>query len=256
VLGLGGALGALKHSHGQPFKGHGYTIEIAGKLEIEFEQARQWTPPTVRLEGDDKAITEAIRALHDTISTQGARQGLAPLVDLVAPGSASPARAAKIKNSSEPLLRMAARSLDTLVRAWRAGKVDSAREAALKLLGLGPGLTPSGDDLLAGLLAVCKWSRRRLEEDADANRTLALCEAVVEAVVAGAPARTTRLSARLLNYAADGILYDPAMSRAASLFAGRSADVEPAALKLFGLGHTSGTDMAVGILLGAALNFE
>ena len=74
--------------------------------------------------------------------------------------------------------------------------------------------------------------------------------------MAEAPSRTTHLSARLLAYAADGILYEPAMSLGAVLFAGRIADIEPSAQRLFGLGHTSGADMSLGIALGTILNFE
>jgi Protein of unknown function (DUF2877) len=268
VLGLNGALALLKHSHGQAFQGNGSTVQIAGKLEIDLKQALQWTPPAVRLEGDSSTLDESIRALHSVIYRRGARGGLASLADLAFRGRATPApgirsmsdgedalRAAKIQDSTDPLLRQAGRSMEGLIHSWRAGKVDSAREAAMKLLGLGPGLTPSGDDLLAGLLAVCRWSRQWLK-GAGARQTLAVCEAVVEAVVAEAPAGTTRLSARLLAYAADGILYEPAMSLGARLFAGRSVDIEPAALRLFALGHTSGTDMAVGILLGVVLNHE
>jgi hypothetical protein len=80
--------------------------------------------------------------------------------------------------------------------------------------------------------------------------------AVAEVVLAEAPARTTTLSARLLTYAAEGIMYEPAMSLGVSLFAGRSAEIGSAALRLFGLGHTSGADMALGIALGTIMNYE
>jgi hypothetical protein len=253
VLGLDGVLGDLQSSHGRPFIGNGSTLQIAGILEIDLKLARQWIPPTVHLGADSKSIRETTQVLRDVISTHGARSGLGPLVDY---GYLWPFRHRDAEfKIQEPLLRLAGRSLEALVDAWRAGSIDNAREAAVKLLGLGPGLTPSGDDLLAGLLAACGWAHQRLDH-VGRQHTPEIHQAIVQGLISEAPTRTTHLSARLLAYAADGILYEPAMSLGVALFAGSRTGIEPAALNLFTLGHTSGTDMAVGILLGAALTFE
>ena len=49
--------------------------------------------------------------------------------------------------------RAAARSLASVVDALEKGSTERAVAAALPLVGLGPGATPSGDDLLVGLAA-------------------------------------------------------------------------------------------------------
>jgi hypothetical protein len=109
----------------------------------------------------------------------------------------------------------------------------------LGLLGLGPGLTPAGDDLLAGLLV-------GLSARPDLRDPLAA------AVQRHAPARTTWLSAELLRLAAAG-LAAPAVVAVADALAGHGGDdALPRALPaLLAVGHTSGHALARGLLLAA-----
>jgi Protein of unknown function (DUF2877) len=109
----------------------------------------------------------------------------------------------------------------------------------LGLLGLGPGLTPAGDDLLAGLLV-------GLSARPDLRDPLAA------AVQRYTPARTTWLSAELLRLAAAG-LAAPAVVAVADAMAGHGDDdALPRALPaLLAVGHTSGPALARGLLLAA-----
>ena len=54
-----------------------------------------------------------------------------------------------------------------LGRGVRAGRVDAMRGAAARLVGLGPGLTPAGDDFLCGFFAagLCRRAARRRARD-------------------------------------------------------------------------------------------
>lgn len=116
---------------------------------------------------------------------------------------------------------------DDLVRAL--GRRTAA--AARALLGRGPGLTPAGDDVLAGFLL--------------GARAYGLDAGPVRATVAAtAGAATTALSAQLLRHALAGECVPevlPALER------GR-----PAAL--LRVGHTSGAALARGLLLAAELS--
>ena len=107
------------------------------------------------------------------------------------------------------------------------------------LLGLGPGLTPAGDDLLAGLLV-------GLAGRPDLRDPLA------DAVARLAPARTTWLSAELLRLAADGFAA-PAVVALADALAGHGPDdtLADALPALLAVGHTSGAALARGLLLAA-----
>ncbi|HZM29602.1 MAG TPA: DUF2877 domain-containing protein [Acidimicrobiales bacterium] len=106
------------------------------------------------------------------------------------------------------------------------------------LLGRGVGLTPSGDDLVAGRLAALR------------ARGSAEAEALGDAVRRLAPGRTTRLSAALLAAADQGAVVPEAAAvlRAAA----DPAAVVPAARRLLALGHTSGWYLAAGLAQGLA----
>jgi len=139
-----------------------------------------------------------------------------------------------------------AAALELLFRAVRERDPEPSAAAARMLLGRGPGLTPEGDDLLAavaGTLAVlgtaAGWDRPILAG------TLA-------ALVAQAPARTTALSATLLELAARGRLAEPA-GRLLDLDPGGEAAWPAALARLERLGHGSGRAYAAGIAATTSL---
>ena len=107
--------------------------------------------------------------------------------------------------------------------------------AALRLLGCGPGLTPAGDDVLAGWLV----ARHAVDRPAPA---------VAAAVARLAPARTSSLSATLLRRAIAGEAPPPCRDLLLALRTGTGVD--RAYDRLLGVGHTSGPALALGIALG------
>lgn len=114
-----------------------------------------------------------------------------------------------------------------------------AEETVHDLLGLGPGLTPAGDDLVAGML-VATHGRGELSGRLAAE------------VCTAAPARTTALSAALLRHAALGMAVAPVLDVADALAGhGTGADLAAAVARLLGVGHSSGTALAHGLLRGA-----
>jgi hypothetical protein len=107
---------------------------------------------------------------------------------------------------------------------------------ATTLLGQGPGLTPSGDDVLAGYLAAAAAYRLPV----DGLRALVRAEAAQ---------RTTTLSAALLRHAGEGEAVPEVIALLDALRDGRSLD---AALRaLVAIGHTSGAALAAGVLAAA-----
>ena len=122
--------------------------------------------------------------------------------------------------------------------------------AVRALAGLGAGLTPAGDDLVAGTMAGLVVFGTALER-ADAS---ALAAGIHRAVAGHADA-TTPLAADLAEHAARGALVQPAADLCRALADQRPAAdraLEPALERLLRLGHTSGRDLAEGLLLGAS----
>lgn len=106
---------------------------------------------------------------------------------------------------------------------------------AVGVIGLGPGLTPAADDVIAGALAVLALTGR-------------LSATARHAVEARAATHTTGLSAALVAAAARGEVIPPA-ARVLALLAGGAPPerIAGAAGDLLRVGHTSGHDLCAGM---------
>ena len=130
-----------------------------------------------------------------------------------------------------------------LVHALHAGDREAAEAAADRLVGLGPGLTPAGDDLLAGLLLGSAFLEGALPP--------AELAAFVEHVTRRATGGTTAVSAALLGAAAEGTGYPEAVAFVNAV--GGHGDPAAALARLCGIGSSSGRDLACGVLAAASV---
>ncbi len=103
------------------------------------------------------------------------------------------------------------------------------------LLGRGPGLTPSGDDVLAGYLLAAGAFGLEIEQ-------------VRRAAAERAPQATSALSAQLLRHAARGEAVRELIDLAAAL-THPDAALSVVTARLLQVGHTSGAALAWGVLL-------
>lgn len=123
------------------------------------------------------------------------------------------------------------------IASLRQGEFDAA---VTTLAGLGHGLTPSGDDVLAGSLLMLHAAGRAAQ-----------AAALADAVRRIAPARTSPLSYALLEPACDG---EPGEAIAHAITALRTAQPPEAVLRpIAGIGATSGFDLLAGILVAARI---
>ena len=111
-------------------------------------------------------------------------------------------------------------------------RTHGGEDAVAGLVGRGPGLTPSGDDALAGALLVAS--------------ALGTGTALADAVRARLGA-TTAVSAALLDAAADGYAARPVVDLVDAAVAGDADAVARALPAVLAIGHTSGADTVLGI---------
>ena len=143
--------------------------------------------------------------------------------------------------------------LGDLAHALGADDTAGAIIAVDALLGSGPGLTPTGDDQLAGLLATLHLLR--------GGAVPGPTEAAVRTHVQDrARARTTLLSAALLEHALDGAVAAPVarLLRAITDVGARgdattSTSLDGAIAAVLAIGATSGRDLLDGITVGLEL---
>lgn len=176
----------------------------AGRLDlpaVTFRVGRWWSPPRPTLRHVDRAA---------------GRVAAAVAIDEV-----------------DHTVRAAGRRLGTAL----AGEPADLAAAVHGLLGLGPGLTPAGDDVLAGALVAL-----RAAGDARADQ---LCDAVRAARPFH---RTTAVSAGLLTHAARGECV-PELAAFLVALDDDEADLDAARAELFTVGHTSGAALQFGVAL-------
>jgi hypothetical protein len=142
------------------------------------------------------------------------------------------------------------RRTTVLADAVRAGDPDTTSAAAARLVGLGSGLTPSGDDVLTGLAVLAAAGGMLLER---------VRPALAAAVLGGTPLeeRTTAVSAATLTEALAGrgrqrihVLVSALSSTATT------PTLVDAVLRVRAIGHTSGADILTGFRLGLELEAD
>ena len=132
-----------------------------------------------------------------------------------------------------------------LALALRARSAGGILHASRALLGKGPGLTPEGDDFLAGAIA----ATRLLGEALGSERTVGLIAGISVPLAQLADARTTTFSAALVHAALKGHVAEPAGALLRAMI-GRG-DIAAAHIGLVRVGHTSGPALAAGMVVGA-----
>jgi hypothetical protein len=133
--------------------------------------------------------------------------------------------------------------IDRLATALRADDAHAVYGTAYPLLGLGTGLTPSGDDLVGAML-YAKLFAARAEGDLDAWRMVA------RRLAADAVTRSNEISAALFADLVAGESFASIAALARALCAGGHDAALAAARALAPIGHSSGWDMLTGLVLG------
>lgn len=123
-----------------------------------------------------------------------------------------------------------------LLQALREEDTAAIKASVSSLLGLGPGLTPSGDDWLSGLLYGLRHS---------AARDTAGCVALTTAIRELAPERTNAVSADYLLSITDDAPFD----RMAAAW----ADPAVGSAELVQIGNNSGSEMLLGLLCAGSV---
>jgi len=193
-------------------------------LQFAGIPARGWTPARTQL---DAAAATHILELTRTLIAGDAPRGFGALLAGVTP---------------EFPLDLAVERVQALARAYLSDDPESVRAASLPLLGLGAGLTPSGDDLAGAAL----FARRLLLPQQNAWAALAA------ALTREVGTRSHAVSAALFDDLGRGESFAPLHGIVDALAADDQAAALAAARALTAIGHSSGWDMFTGLVIGVS----
>ena len=217
----------------------GVDLVVGHELVLTTVETVIWEPDPVVSTAPPDEILRRLEVLIDLVDPLIPSDGLAEIIP----------HTAGIANAGSPgIVNMNAVAALAMPRLSRlsGGLTRSASEAidqaVAGLVGLGPGLTPSGDDLLGGMLVAL----RAMQNTASLFSVDALAGCVTRYAAA-----TTRISAAMLEQSAQGYS-SAAQHRLLRCLLGVDdrPDMLNAALDLIRTGHTSGWDALAGILLG------
>lgn len=198
---------------------------------VELRGARPWEPPPRSRIADPTAAAGLVRRTVGTCAPGTLRPAEGDMEV-----RASPAQAAVVSQLNQRAAR--------LLAAARAGDRGAVMGAARSLLGLGPGLTPSGDDWLAGLVLTL----RHLDDDSAPPPALPPSAVRAAAREAVQPGLTTVVSEHMLQHALDGRGARPLHNLLAALAELDPTGAASAVEALLRIGHTSGSDQLCGVL--------
>jgi hypothetical protein len=239
-----GRMSSLGVRAGDKVRVRGLTLELGDRHRVSFRSAgiftpnRKFTLPMLEEDG----ITTNLEVARKTALRFGNTAGLGELLAMLPPG------AARLESGNLNIFASAA--LHRIVRleeAFCSGDELLLKGAVTDLMGLGPGLTPSSDDMLAGLVLL---SVLYSENRGSPERPTGL---IARATSAQARGRTTLLSEEYLMQAALGRGNESPMRLCAALLSGGRKSVERETKRVLSIGETSGTDTVLGILLGTML---
>lgn len=215
---------------GMPVQCDSIALRVPGASMVVFlAGAASWSPamPVVRGMSATQQIERAERAL-ELAAGQAPRLGLGPLLVAIADRGASVGS----------LGRAAASSLAEVLLTLSDGAAERAVSAAVPLIGLGPGATPSGDDLLVGLAAGLAVTDHPL------------ASAFAEGVARHAGGRTTSVAESYLLHAGRLEFSERVHVAALAILSGPEAELRKAVTSALAWGTSSGADLLVGLLVG------
>ena len=211
-------------------------LTIDGALEVSLPGADVWEARIGRWQ-DSKA--DALRA-HARVVRQVL--GSKAPGDSVALYLATLDDISSTENASGPERTRLAMAL--LRDGLRHRDSETVKKGAQRLAGLGQGLTPSGDDVLAGTLVALTVNPINVAEQ--------LRAVITEAAIG----RTTRISTAYLEAAARGEANEAWHHLLAAMVHDDPAPLLAATRRVMAFGETSGADMLAGFLLALDAFFE
>lgn len=223
----------------------GLVLNLAGGRLVDLS----WQAQGISL--DAPFTISCIHYLMKLISLRGDCRGLAGVLNLLSDDVGFPRQAALPTLPVSLYAAYAMQSMASLLRAGPERLASCLREVGPVLIGCGPGLTPSGDDLLVGFLAAHYLGGSSLLaglRQQGWDRELA----------ARAKRQTTVVSAELLACALQG-KFSEYLVQACAAISGlcrdsrRDGPSQDGPLEsLLAWGSTSGTDTLTGLTLGIA----
>jgi hypothetical protein len=201
-------------------------LYIGDKFTISIEKAYKWESVLPTYPCNVEILKRNLIKMKEFISIHGVGGGIKKNVITQNPFEA------EVSNMLEKRTLL-------LLNELLNDRISSALPHAVSLVGLGPGLTPSGDDFLTGLFTIFNMK----------NSPIYPYRSFCEDVLKKAKTLTNDISYMTLKKAANGKVRESIISLLNSILVD-DQDLILSLNKLLNIGSSSGTDIAYGIVFG------
>lgn len=225
--------------------------EIASKeneFNLSLNGASIWHYSALSKEAELVSVEEVnlnLRILRDIIYTAPSKDGLVPLLENVE--KYGPLEVF-VKEQKPTMSEKARPYIDALMWGIFSGDLEAIKRSAEPIIGLGPGLTPSCDDFLAGLILSLNIAGASIFKDEP--KTIQFFGDVSKLISELAIGKTTLHSQNFINEAAQGEGPKALLDLIFSIITKSPDPVAGFSKKLISLGATSGADISIGIYYG------
>jgi hypothetical protein len=202
-------------------------LYIGDQLTISIDRAGKWESVLPTYPCNVDILKRNLMKMKDFINIHGVGGGMKKNIITLNPFEA------EVSNMLENRTLL-------LLNELLNGRISSALPHAVSLIGLGPGLTPSGDDFLTGLFTIFNMK----------NSPFYPYRLFCEDVLKKAKTLTNDISYMTLKKAAFGKVRESIISLLNSLLVEDDEDLILSLNKLLNIGSSSGTDIAFGIVFG------
>lgn len=220
---------AMGICQGDSVRAGGGSLAIAGKAMVNVAGAATWRTPVPETRCASGLLRRRLAQAEADIRRSGMPGGFIE-------GMAD-------TEIARLTTRMLHEGASGLALALGRGDTEAALAHAGRLLGLGPGLTPSGDDFLTGLLASRALCRRQGDAGSDA---------FAPGVIRLAKTATNPIAYAAIAKAARGEARERVARLIITLGSATAEPVSPALTQVLAIGSSSGTEIAFGVIRGLA----
>ncbi len=204
----------------------GTTLRLGSALEISLQYVELWSSELPEWPPHEMPV-EWLRALIERAGRSG--------------GVKRDARA--VLPYDVGLSRRISDTTASLNSALLAGDGRAAYQHGSQLVGLGPGLTPAGDDFLVGLVTICSQP----------GSPVAYLRPLLTRLVEETVDRTNDISHAAMAHAVEGRVRESISELVKAMVRGDRVAMERRGAQVMRIGATSGTDILSGMLAGLEL---
>ncbi len=229
------------------------TIHIpTPSLRLSTQNSQPWNPHPHLEPGScpPERLERSLARLTTLLASKAPRDGLVALASLAPEAGTLASESDGAASDGSFLLHTARPAATRLLAGVLQQHIQLVRQSASTLIGLGPGLTPSGDDVLIGFMAATSLLSAPLGLSSELYQRLHL------ELLTIARGRTNKLSITWMEYAKQGEVAEHLGQLFRALVSDDARFLEAAALAVLKNGATSGADILTGVILGSRCLIE